>query len=188
MIVLNFISELDQTIDWAQTTGGLSFLTFQDLAQNIADFLLSLVSMVALAVFVWGGLTYITSLGDESRSAKAKRTIAYAVAGMMVAGLAFLIQVTVEAVGEFGLGRFIGVGGVIDVIVSRLLAFIRVLLAPAGVFAFAALIYGGYMYITSGGDESRASLAKRVILYALLGLIVIGLSGIIVNIVIEVLP
>ncbi len=49
--------------------------------------------------------------------------------------------------------------------------------------AVLALIYGGIKYITSLGDEKAAEEAKRVILYAIIGLIVIALAAVIVNLV-----
>lgn len=187
MTTISFATGLDRAIGWGSTFGGLSPLSFEELAQNVADFFILLVSSVALAVFIWGGLTYITSLGDESRAAKAKRTIAYGIAGMLIAGLALLIEFAVEVIGGFGMARFLTIEDIARVVVDRLMRFIQLLLAPAGVLAFAALVYGGYLYITAAGDEANAARAKRVIFYALLGLIIIGLAGIVTNIVVRLL-
>jgi hypothetical protein len=60
-----------------------------------------------------------------------------------------------------------------------------ILLGLVGLIAVIAVIYGGVRYILSGGDEDAAKDAKRIILYAVIGLIVIGLSAAIVNFVIE---
>lgn len=63
---------------------------------------------------------------------------------------------------------------------------IDTLLGFAGLVALAAIIYGGFLYITSAGDEDRAAKGKKVVLYAVIGLILIGLSAVIVNIVIDI--
>ncbi|MEX1997679.1 MAG: pilin [Candidatus Andersenbacteria bacterium] len=62
---------------------------------------------------------------------------------------------------------------------------VNVLLTLVGIVAVVMIIYGGVRYIISLGDEAEAAKAKRVILYALIGLIVIGLSAVIVNFVLS---
>ena len=62
---------------------------------------------------------------------------------------------------------------------------INVLLTLAALVAAIYLILGGVRYITSRGDEDAAGEAKNTILYAVIGLIVIGLSAAIVNFVLS---
>ncbi|MEX2055201.1 MAG: pilin [Candidatus Andersenbacteria bacterium] len=68
---------------------------------------------------------------------------------------------------------------------SRLRGMINVFLGLVSLIAAAAVIYGGVKYIISAGNEKEAEAAKKVILYAVIGLIVIGLSALIVNFVIS---
>lgn len=65
---------------------------------------------------------------------------------------------------------------------------INFILGFTGLLALVALIYGGISYIISFGDENGAEKAKRVILYAIIGLIVIALSAVIVNQVLKLVP
>lgn len=46
----------------------------------------------------------------------------------------------------------------------------------AGVVAIAFLIYGGVMFITSGGDAEKTTKARNTILYSVVGIIVIAAS------------
>lgn len=62
---------------------------------------------------------------------------------------------------------------------------INAVLGLVSAIAVIALIYGGIKYITSLGNEDEAAKAKRVILYAIIGLIVIALSAVIVNFVLS---
>lgn len=73
--------------------------------------------------------------------------------------------------------------GPVELIIS-ILAVVATIIA---VIALAALIWGGVMYITSLGEEDRIARAKRIILYALIGLFVIGLSALVVNVVLNIL-
>ncbi len=43
----------------------------------------------------------------------------------------------------------------------------------SGPLAVAAVIYGGIMYMLSAGDEKKAQTAKRIIMFALIGVTVI---------------
>lgn len=63
---------------------------------------------------------------------------------------------------------------------------IKTFLSFAGLIALAAVIWGGFTYITSAGDDSKAEKGKKIVLYALVGLMLIGLAAVVVNIVIDV--
>lgn len=58
---------------------------------------------------------------------------------------------------------------------------INALLIFVGLGALVALIWGGVKYIISLGDQDEVAKAKRIILYALVGVIVVGLAAAIVN-------
>ena len=62
---------------------------------------------------------------------------------------------------------------------------VNTLLALVGLIAAIYLVMGGVTYITSKGDEDKAADAKNTILYAIIGLIVIGLSGVIINFILQ---
>lgn len=47
------------------------------------------------------------------------------------------------------------------------------------------IIYGGFRYITSGGDSNGVTAAKNTILYAVIGLIIVALAQVIVNFVLN---
>lgn len=68
---------------------------------------------------------------------------------------------------------------------TRLNNFIRkivnILSAIVGVVAVIMIIYGGFRYITSGGNDTSVTSAKNTILYAIIGLVVVALSQIIVH-------
>ena len=61
---------------------------------------------------------------------------------------------------------------------------VNVLLILAALVAGIFLIVGGVQYITSGSDETGQEKAKNRILYAIIGLIVIGLAAAVVNFVV----
>lgn len=66
------------------------------------------------------------------------------------------------------------IGGVITDIINVFSLII-------GAVAVIMIIYGGFKYITSGGNDSNVGSAKNTILYAVIGLVVVALAQIIVR-------
>ncbi len=62
--------------------------------------------------------------------------------------------------------------------IQKVLNFI---LSFLGLIAIIAIIYAGYMYITAGGDDGQTEKAKKTIIYAIIGLIVVVISYALVN-------
>jgi hypothetical protein len=50
-----------------------------------------------------------------------------------------------------------------------------------GAVAVIMIIYGGFRYITSGGESNRVGSAKNTLIYALVGLIIVALAQVIVH-------
>jgi hypothetical protein len=57
--------------------------------------------------------------------------------------------------------------------------------AFAGGLAFLLLVIAGLRYTLSGGNADKVAESKRMIIYTLIGLVVIGLAASIVNFVLE---
>lgn len=54
-----------------------------------------------------------------------------------------------------------------------------------GSISIIMVIYGGFRYVTSGGNDSSISGAKNTIVYALIGLVIVALAQIIVHFVLS---
>lgn len=50
-----------------------------------------------------------------------------------------------------------------------------------GIVAVVMVIYGGFRYITSGGDSGRVGNAKNTLIYAIIGLIIVALAQFLVH-------
>jgi len=64
---------------------------------------------------------------------------------------------------------------------SAVVSILNYVLTFVGLIAVAMLIYGGFLYLTSAGNEEQTKKAKTTILYAIIGIVVIALSYVIVN-------
>jgi len=64
---------------------------------------------------------------------------------------------------------------------SMILKMVNWVLLFLGLMATGFLIYGGFLYITSAGNDENINKAKKLILYAAVGVVVILLASILVN-------
>lgn len=55
----------------------------------------------------------------------------------------------------------------------------------AGIMAVIMIMVSGFRYITSGGDSNKVSAAKHALIYALIGLAIVGLSQILIRLVLS---
>ena len=146
-----------------------------DLALRVEAFVWAAIALLftaALIFLVYAGYKYITSTGSEEIAAQAKRQIVYAILGMIFAGTAFTIRnVILTATGDFrgGGGNPQAAAGILIFESQR---FIDLALYLIGTAAVIFLIYAGYKYISSQGEEDASAQAKRQIAYAILGIVV----------------
>jgi hypothetical protein len=54
-----------------------------------------------------------------------------------------------------------------------------------GAVSVIMIIYGGFRYITSGGDSGRVGNAKNTLIYAIVGLVIVALAQVIVHFVLN---
>lgn len=90
-----------------------------------------------------------------------------------------LVPVLVLAQGLQPVGAFGGTWG--GGLIAGIRVIVNIFLTLAGLIAVVMIVYGGVQYVISRGEEDQAKTAKSTILYAVIGLIVIGLSAAIVN-------
>jgi hypothetical protein len=70
-------------------------------------------------------------------------------------------------------------------LISGIRLVVNGFLSLIAMIAVIMMVIGGLKYITSQGDEDAATAAKNTILYAIVGLVVIGFSAVVVNFVIS---
>jgi hypothetical protein len=58
---------------------------------------------------------------------------------------------------------------------------VNIISGIVGVIAVIMIVFGGFKYITSGGDSNNVSGAKNTIIYAIIGLIIVALAQLIVH-------
>jgi uncharacterized membrane protein YraQ (UPF0718 family) len=72
-----------------------------------------------------------------------------------------------------------------DKINNFLKHLINIFSAVIGVVAVVMIIFGGFRYITSGGNDNSVTSAKNTILYAIIGLVIVALAQLLVRFVLK---
>lgn len=150
-------------------------LAFNDVPSLLTAVLTSLQNIVVVLAIVFiiiGALIYITSAGNEKQVTWAKKAILAAVIGLAIAIAAPLFLREIGGIfGWTNPGAVSGFGTTLTLsaVLANILSF---LLATIGVVALIALILGAFMYITSVGDPDRADTGKKIVTYAIIGIVV----------------
>ncbi|MBI4994402.1 hypothetical protein HZC21_02010 [Candidatus Peregrinibacteria bacterium] len=71
-------------------------------------------------------------------------------------------------------GGQVGLRGIVLTIINFFLTFL-------GLLAVIMVIYGGFLYVSSAGNEENVNKAKKILIYAVIGIIVIIVSFALIN-------
>lgn len=64
---------------------------------------------------------------------------------------------------------------------SFIARIINIISVVVGVIAVLMLIFGGFRYVASGGNDSSVAAAKNTIVYAIIGLVIVAMAQVIVK-------
>ena len=73
----------------------------RDYVVNIVNFALGFLGLVAVVIIIYGGFTYVIAAGSEEKTGKAKKSIMYAVTGIVIILVSFaLVNTVIKGVGK----------------------------------------------------------------------------------------
>ena len=161
-------------------------------ASNVAVDLAVVAALGAIGFIIYGGYLYMFSGGESGKVAAGKKTITNAIIDLAIAMLAKVIFTIIKGVllNNANSGMITptinGLNGNIDfklvnatdpgLITTDLISWA---VGIAGVICVIFLVYGGVLYMTSSGDSGKVKKAKDSIMYALIGLAIVGLAQVI---------
>ena len=150
----------------------------EKIIMNVGDAGVTIVGYVALGFIIYGGYLYMMSSGDPAKTMAGKKTITRAIIGLLLVALAKTIFGAILS--AMGTKTQVGAGGEMAVVMHA----INWVIGVSGVVCAIFIVVGGFGYMTSAGDPSKVQKAKKTILYAIIGLIIVALSFVITNFVI----
>ena len=148
------------------------------IVTNIANDITIIAAYLVLGYVIYGGYLYTFSSGDPTKAASGKKTLTHAFIGLAIVMSANLIMSTIRLalLGSNPLSCDLATGyGCVDpntMVTNTIQWFI----AMAGIVSAIFIVYGGISYTTSNGDPNKLQKAKQTIIYALIGLAIVGLA------------
>ena len=153
-------------------TTGTSSGIFIAVIQSILNVITSYVGIIAAAVIIIAGFYLILGLGNDTSKDTARKIVLYTAIGIVLILLANVIVAFFQ-----GLPTGTDTSGIYGSILTILTTF----LSFVGIIAVVVIVIAGIMLLISGGDEGRKDTAKKIIMYAIIGLIIIALASTIVR-------
>src|SRR3989338_7714377 len=151
--------------------------TVEQIIIDIIDASLSLLFLVVLGFMIYGGYFWMTSMGNEEKIKKSKQILTASIVGLLIVLMSLsIVNFVSDAIGvtpqnmPTDTGLF---GGTLN---QALTSIIKAVLTLVGVISLAIMIYGGYRWMTSAGNEETIGEAKRTLTAGAIGLIIIIIS------------
>lgn len=179
------------------------FNDFASLVNNFIDLFFMLAIFLAFIWMVWGAFQYIFAGGDKTALGNARKRIIWAVVGLIITAISFLIAQAIEEIVQprikspislvntvyaagvdigdhYGFGWYQSLGGLIQQLTNPAFAI-------AGVAVVFYVILGAFKYITSAGNKDTTKSARDMITHGIIGFILLLLIFLIMEIIPEII-
>lgn len=143
----------------------------------VLDMLLRLAGFVAVLSIILAGAQLVTAEGNPEKATNARNRLINSLIGLAIAvsAIAFVAFV----------GAHVGGGGTglphTATNQATIQSLLNIVFAILGALAFLFIVLAGFRFITSGDNPQKVAEARRQIIYAGLGLVIIALAATIVN-------
>lgn len=167
---------------------------------NAINVILGLSGIVLVIIIFYAGILYLTSQGAEEKIKKAKTLITNAVIGIIIVAAAYAISIfivsqlnqafttflqpetayaqSIDPLGDLNTAAdAAGFGTPQENKITTVFAkFVNAILGLVGILFLVILVYGGTLYLTSGGDKDKIEKAKKMLISAIIGTVIIVIS------------
>jgi hypothetical protein len=79
-----------------EPTGGLQIIPLDQILSRITTWVLDFGILLCVLMIIWGGLNYVAAVGDEQRITAAKKTVHYAIWGILIIGCSYAILKSID--------------------------------------------------------------------------------------------
>lgn len=156
---------------------------------NISNNLLVITAYLILGFVIYGGYLYISASGDPNKTSSGKKTLTRAFIGLAIVLSAKVIVSSLHIIllGDSGQAAFsedcTEANSCVTDTNALWLNLIQWVIGIAGIIAAIFVVLGAIGYLTSAGDPNKLKKAKDTIMYALIGLAIVGLAELITSVV-----
>ncbi len=155
---------------------------FQDAIPQFIDYILQFSAGIAVLMIVVGGVMIMFAGQDEEYKSKGITTVTWAIVGLIVSILAYVIVEIVNQIPvtegnpnvDLRIDEKNGVGNLAsgDILTDIIPRIIQIILQTVGMIALGLLMYAGALMVMRDGDDERVSKARHLMIYAVIGIVV----------------
>jgi len=149
---------------------------FMSIIWKVVFIFESLLSVITVAMLLYGGYLYLTAAGDESLAEKGTKSITWSLIGVVVVLTSRLItDILIPRYNDsilYNTNELL-TSNATDSGRSSLIGITNYILGFVAGIAVLMIIYGGYLYIIAHGDDSLEEKGKTVLIDAIIGLIIV---------------
>jgi len=169
---------LDSTAEWNIDRVKIVYDNFTIQTRGILDFIKTLLVFVAMAYIIMSGVKMMTAFGEEDQLSSAKSMFFPIVLGLLVIAFNefFVDYVLYNWMFDGEEVQYAPDGDNARVLIETVIEFLLYILGFLALIAFVYLLYGGFLYIASMGDDDKASEGKEIIINAVIGFVIIMFS------------
>lgn len=77
---------------------GVPTKSIYDILDDLTGWILGIGLMLTVTYLVWGGINYVASSGDTQKTEKARKTVKYALLGILVIGLSYAAVIMLDKI------------------------------------------------------------------------------------------
>ncbi|MFA5792310.1 MAG: hypothetical protein WC897_00370 [Candidatus Gracilibacteria bacterium] len=162
----NFMDNPEDFIERAQL--------FDSMTQMVITFLKYLLGSLATLMFVRSGAIMVMSSDNEEEITREKKNLFLGVAGLFLVIVSDLIISKILYNAEYNdATNSTRVAIDQNELVRQLVGIVNLMVSFVGPIMMLGIVAGGVLYVTSGGDDERTGLAKKIIKNSIIGVVII---------------
>lgn len=164
-----------------------------DFIQKLFGFVAGVIGLLSIIMLILSGTRMIISQGDQKALSQAKTGFQYTIVGLIISIFAYVIVAGTQLFIRANPITSSDISGAVWIInplkdkdlMSFILSSISNFLSIVGTLALLIIVWNGLRYVTARGNEEQTKSARAGILWALMGLILIILSYVVIQAVVN---
>lgn len=150
----------------------------QDVACLVVSFLArELMPPIAVLMVLWASFLFLTAGADPGKVNTARQILVWMAVGVLIlilapALVALVVNLFGGSSGTNTVSTYCRPQAAADTVVNTLVRLINWFSWLLAVLAVAVGLYAGFLFMTAGGDAQKLTVARRVLFYAVVGVVV----------------
>ncbi|MEI7511084.1 MAG: hypothetical protein WCJ84_02920 [Candidatus Peregrinibacteria bacterium] len=155
-----------------------SYANFNAETRAVVSWVEAILVFIAMAYLIFAGLSIIFAFGEEDDISAGKKMIFPIGFGLLIIALKEVVVDQIIYRSSYNGSRVLFDVGEnnANVFIKELLGLVQYFLFFVAAIAFGFLVYGGFLYVISFGDEEKSESGKKMFINAAIGLIIILIS------------